>query len=64
MDPATLGTIRLGLLLGQVGVSAVREIIAWANKNEVDLPTLEKILTDVEESERAAAEATAALLKH
>lgn len=64
VDPATIAMIRGGVLLGQIGISTVRELMAWMKESDIDLPALDEILASVEKSERAAMEATAALLNH
>ena len=61
IDPATL---RIGLLVGQLGLSAVRELIGLFNKTGATLPEVETILVAIEKDRAAADAATDVLLKH
>ena len=48
VDPATIAMIRGGVLLGQIGISTVRELMAWMKESDIDLPALDEILASVE----------------
>jgi len=56
--------LRMGLLIGQLGFSGVRELIGLFIKTGATLPEIETILADIEKDRAAADAATDVLLKH
>ena len=56
--------LRMGLLIGQLGFSGVRELIGLFIKTGATLPEIETILADIEKDRAAADAATDLILKH
>jgi hypothetical protein len=63
-----IGAIRLGIMIAQivksVGLPLMKDFIGLLKQEKVDLPTLEKILEDVEKHQKEADEATDKILNH
>jgi len=56
--------LRMGLLIGQLGLSGIRELIGLFIKTGATLPEIETILADIEKDRAAADAATDLILKH